>query len=123
MEKCPHCEKKQFNTSSKKCYNCGAEYRKDNSIIIVPHGYIKDSNDNIRTPNEYRIEDGRLHVSYHYILEDGKTTLRGDHQKLHSNQCDHPDRLDCNGGEGYSRCPHMKYNQDSRFWYCDNNIK
>lgn len=43
-----------------------------------------------------------------YLLEEGKTTLRGEYNKLNPN-CPFTERLDCNHGCGYERCVHMKF--------------
>ena len=119
---CPKCGRKQFNPSTRKCYACGAETRKDGSLIDVPKGYFKDENDNIRSPNHYEIKDEKLFVSYHYVLEEGKTTLRGEHPKLASPpKCVHPERLSCNYGDGFDRCEFMKYFGEGfgGHWACD----
>lgn len=60
-----------------------------------------------------------------YKLEKGKTTLRGQYKKLSEEKCKFKDRLDCNSGDFYNRCRHMKYEiPDGMFtsgrWYCDN---
>jgi len=118
---CPSCGKKQFNTSTRKCYACGAEQRKDRTLISVPPGYHADENGNICSSRKYETKAGKLHVSYHYILEAGKTTLRGEHPKLASPpKCVHPERLSCNYGEGFERCEFMKY-MDGR-WLCEANV-
>jgi hypothetical protein len=89
------------------------------SKITVPKGYFKDKNGNLRTPEESTIEYGKLYIKYHFILEEDKTTLKGDYPKLKSDNCEHLDRLDCNYGEGYIRCSHMIYNKSLRTWYCN----
>ena len=114
---CSSCGKKQFNASSRKCYACRTEQRKDGTLVHVPEGYILDENGNLRSTNRYEVKDGRLHVEYHYLLEPGKTTLRGEHPKLAAYpKCTHPERLSCNYGEGFRRCEHMDYTGGT--WSC-----
>jgi hypothetical protein len=122
LEICPSCGKKQFNASSRKCYACRIEKRKDGTLVKVPEGYILDSNGNIRTPNNYEKKDGKLYVDYHYILEEGKTTLRGEYPKLaEPPKCVYPDRLSCNGEEGCNRCEFMKRTEGGYggTWVCE----
>ena len=110
LEKCPNCNKNQFNPLSKQCHACGYEETETGITVIVPQGYVADKYGNIRTSTKYTIEDGKLTVSYHYLLEKGKTTLRGEYSKFRSdNECEFPDRLACNYGEGYNRCKNMAF--------------
>lgn len=89
-----------------------------------PKGYFKDEHGNIRTPIRYELKDGKLLISYEYILEEGKTTLRGQYKNLADvPKCVHPDRLDCDSGEGHDRCEFMKYDNSqpiysSSRWQC-----
>jgi hypothetical protein len=107
---CPACNRKQFNPFSAKCLGCGAQRRKDGTLVQIPNGYSLDEYGNFRSINKYRVEDGHIYVSFDYLLEEGKTTLRGEYAKLadHS-QCVYPTRLSCNYGEGFERCEYMKY--------------
>ncbi len=117
LEVCLNCGKKQFNASSRKCYACKAEQRKDGTLVDVPAGYILDENGNIRSFTKYETEEGKLHVRYHYVLEPGKTTLRGEYPKLAAPPiCVHPERLSCNHGDGFGRCEYMLY--VSTQWAC-----
>jgi hypothetical protein len=78
---------------------------------------FKDSLGNMRTPITTKIENGQLHVSYYYVLEPGKTTLRGEYPKLaEPPKCSHPERLSCNNGEGFKRCEFMENINGS--WRC-----
>lgn len=110
MAACPSCAKKQFNPSTRKCYACGVEQRRDGSLVTPPPGYLLDGNGNLRTPTVVEVKDGRVHVSFHYLLEPGKTTLRGEFPKLAQPPCCiYPERLSCNYGEGFQRCAHMAH--------------
>lgn len=114
---CPRCGKKQFNPSSRKCYACKVEQRADGTLVDVPPGYVLDSWGNLRTPIIGDVKDGKLFVSFHFMLEPGKTTPRGEHPKLASDsKCAHPTRLSCNHGEGFQRCEFMAY--DGGRWTC-----
>jgi hypothetical protein len=116
-EVCPQCGRKQFNSSSKKCYACKAEKRKDGIFVNVPNGYVLDECGNIRSITKYEARDGKIFVSYHYILETEKTTLRGEYMKLASPpKCTHPERLSCNYGEGFERCEYMRHSGSN--WVC-----
>lgn len=118
LERCPHCDKKQFNPASRRCYGCGAEARRDGTMVSIPQGYQLDGNGNVRSVLKSEVKDGKLHLSYHYILEAGKITLRGEYPKLADlPQCLHPERLSCNYGDGFERCEFMKY-ADGR-WICE----
>ena len=76
-----------------------------------------DSEGNTRTRLKSELKDGKLYISYHYALEPGATTLRGEHPKLADPpQCVYPQRLSCNYGEGFERCEFMKYM--SGRWSC-----
>jgi hypothetical protein len=84
----------------------------------MPPGYFPDSCGNLRTPNKSEMKDGKLYISYHYILETGATTLRGEHPKLAKPpNCVHPERLSCNSGDGFTRCEFMKY--VNGHWLCE----
>jgi hypothetical protein len=44
-----------------------------------------------------------------YTLEEGKITLRSEYKKFRGDEgCAYPERLCCNSGVGFSRCPFMK---------------
>jgi len=84
----------------------------------VPEGYFRDANGNVRTPIHSQVKDGKLYISYHYVLEPGATTLRGEYPKLAAApQCVRPERLSCNYGDGFERCEFMKYVSGS--WVCE----
>jgi hypothetical protein len=118
LEKCPNCGRKQFNPSTRKCYGCGAEAGRDGTIVSVPRGYHLDENGNFRSAFKSEVRDGKLRISYHYILEEGKITLRGEYPKLaEPPKCLHPERLSCNYGDGFERCEFMKH-LDGR-WICE----
>lgn len=118
MEICPSCGKKQFNASTRKCHACGAEARRDGTLIRVPQGYHLDENGNIRSALESEVRDGKLCISYHDILEKGMVTLRGEYPKLaEPPKCVHPERLSCNYGDGFDRCEFMKYVNGR--WNCE----
>ncbi len=52
-------------------------------------------------------------MSYSYLLEEGATTLRGEHAKLAKPpRCVFPARLSCNYGDGFDRCEFMEYSGD-----------
>jgi hypothetical protein len=120
LELCRNCGKKQFNTSSRKCNVCKAALRKDGTLVNVPDGYFLDEYGNLRTVNQHGTENGKLYVRYHYILEPGKATLRGEFPKLATPpKCAHPERLSCNYGDGFSRCEYMHY-IDAK-WICKAN--
>jgi hypothetical protein len=56
------------------------------------------------------IKDGKLRIVKEFLLEEGKTTTRGQYPKLADDKkCKHPERLSCNYGEGFKRCEFMKY--------------
>jgi hypothetical protein len=75
----------------------------------VPVGYFRDACGNVRTTTKTEIVDGKIFVSYHFLLEPGATTLRGEHPKLaQPPHCIYPERLSCNHGEGFNRCEFMK---------------
>ena len=123
MERCPKCGRKSWNPNSSKCCECKVEKTKDGRFIVPPSGYFLDQNGNLRTPIATEFRDGRLSVTYAYLLEDGATTLRGDHRKLaDAPKCTYPTRLDCNGGEGYARCEFMEYSGNHNLygsnWEC-----
>jgi hypothetical protein len=114
---CRSCGKKQFNSSSMRCYGCGIQQRKDGTLVKVPNGYLLDPSGNLRSVNSYELKDGILRVTYQYILEDGKTTLRGEFPKMASPpQCKYPARLSCNFGDGFERCELMTY--EGGRWIC-----
>jgi hypothetical protein len=84
---------------------------------VIPDGYHTDPQGNVRSFDNTEIKDGKIYVSYNYILEPGKTTLRTEHSKLEREEdCLHKDRLSCNYGDGFSRCEHMKY--VNGYWKC-----
>jgi hypothetical protein len=88
--------------------------------IVIPNGYLEDICGNIMSYYDTEIKDGKIYVSYHYLLEPGKVTLRGEHMKLElEKNCIHQDRLSCNYGKGFSRCECMKY--VDRQWKCIKN--
>lgn len=70
---------------------------------------FEDEHGNVRTRTESEVKDGKLFISYYYVLEEGKTTLRGAYPKLASNSCVFPARLCCDHGDGFSRCEFMKH--------------
>ena len=83
----------------------------------VPEGYFVDGHGNLRTPVVSEAKEGKLIVSFHYLLEPGKTTPRGEHPKLAGEgKCVRPERFSCNFGEGFQRCAFMKY--DAGRWTC-----
>jgi len=87
-------------------------------MVNVPKSYHLDGNGNLRSALRSEVKDGKLHISYHYILEKGKITLRGEHPKLaEPPKCVHPERLSCNYGDGFERCESMKH-ADGR-WVCE----
>jgi len=117
MELCSRCGKKQFNPSSRKCYACRGEVRKDGAMVDVPVGYFLDTEGNLRTSQQYQVHDGKIFVSYHFLLEAGKTTLRGEFPKLaQPPKCPYAERLSCNHGEGFERCQYMKL--ETGRWVC-----
>ena len=86
-------------------------------MLRIPEGYIADSNGNIRTPIESKIEDGKIKISYHYLLEEDMITLRGTHPKLSPpTMCNCLNRLSCDYGEGFERCEFMNY--VNGVWVC-----
>ena len=118
-EICPQCGKKQFNSSSGRCYACGAERRPDGSFVRAPAGYFADPYGNLRTAERTELKDRKLCVSFHYLLEPGKTTLRGEHSKLADEpKCVHPERLSCDYGTGFDRCEFMKNTGGLGRWTC-----
>jgi hypothetical protein len=63
------------------------------------------------------MRNGKLYVSYHYLLEDGKSTLRGEYPKIaEPPKWVHPERLSYNYGDGFDRCEFMKHENGS--WIC-----
>lgn len=107
---CPSCGKKQFNPSTKRCYACNVQQRPDGSLLTVPAGYVLDPNGNLRTPIVGKAAEGKFFVSFHYLLEPGKTTPRGEYPKLaEPPKCVHPERASCNHGEGFLRCEFMDH--------------
>lgn len=117
MAACPSCAKKQFNPSTRRCYACKVEQRPDGTLVTPPSGYVVDSHGNLRTPVLGEIRDGKLFVSFHYLLEPGKSTPRGEFPKLaHPPRCVHPERLSCNFGEGFARCRFMTHVANG--WAC-----
>jgi hypothetical protein len=118
---CPSCGKKQFNDSTRKCYACKTQLRRDGTPVIVPDGYDLDEHENIRSANRCEMKNGKLFVRYHYLLEDGKTTLRGEYSKLaNPPKCVHPERLSCNYGLGFERCEFMHHAEG--YWVCESKI-
>ncbi len=86
-------------------------------MIDVPEGYVMDEYGNLRTPVIGEVVGEKLTVTFHYLLEAGKTTPRGAHAKLAGEpNCVHPRRLSCNFGEGFQRCEFMTH--DSGRWIC-----
>lgn len=84
----------------------------------LPSGYFKDAHGNTCSYKS-EIRDGKLIVTREYILEPGKTTPRGEYPKLASEpKCVHPERMNCNSGEGYNRCEFMKCRSVGN-WFCD----
>lgn len=82
----------------------------------LPSGYYKDNLGNVRSMTISEVKDGKLYISYNYILEQGATTLRGEHPKLSSKNCVFSDRLSCNYCDGIPRCEYMKYANGR--WVC-----
>jgi hypothetical protein len=118
LTNCPSCGKRHFNDSTRKCYACKTQLRRDGTPVIVSDGYDLDEYENIRSSKRYEKKNGKLYVSYDYILEEGATTLRGEHPKLASPpRCIHPERLSCNYGDGFERCEFMKHAEGR--WVCD----
>ena len=65
------------------------------------------------------IGEGFVIIEKKLILEKGKTTTKGEHPKLNSNdRCKFPERASCNYGEFFIRCPFMKYNNSYNCWSC-----
>ena len=86
-------------------------------MVVVPEGYYLDEFGNVRSSPSGEVKGGRLHISCHYILEEGKTTLRGRDAMLASPpQCVHSDRLSCDHGDGFHRCEYMQY--EAYHWVC-----
>jgi len=117
LDVCRNCGKKQFDLSARKCRACRIEQRKDGTLVTVPDGYLLDECGNVRSKQEIEIRDGKLIISYQYLLESGKITLRGEYPKLENPpKCLHPERLSCNYGDGFDRCELMKYSSGK--WVC-----
>jgi hypothetical protein len=84
----------------------------------VPSGYFRDGLGNICSHKHVEIKNGKVFISYHYLLEEGKTTLRGEYPKLaEPPKCVHPERLSCNYGDGFERCSLMKH--VAGHWVCE----
>jgi hypothetical protein len=114
LDVCPSCGLKQFNPSTRKCYVCRVEVRKDGTLFRVPDGYYADQNGNVCSQKKCEIRNGKLYVSYHYLLEDGKDTLRGEYPKIaEPPRCVHPERRSCNYGDSFERCDSMKHESGS----------
>lgn len=54
-------------------------------------------------------KDKEIIVKRTYILEDGRSTPRGEYPKLKETGCADPARMSCNYGDGFERCQYMKY--------------
>jgi hypothetical protein len=89
----------------------------------VPDGYFWDDCGNVRSFTKAEMKDGKILVSYNFLMEEGATTLRGKHPKLaQPPQCVHPHRLSCNHGEGFTRCEFMKCLSMGN-WICTAGVK
>jgi hypothetical protein len=69
---------------------------------------VKDEFGN-EVQHEWRKDGNKLIHTETFVLEEGKTTLRGKFPKFKDKGCPFPDRLDCNSGAGYRRCEFMKF--------------
>ena len=119
MEICKICGKKQYYVSTNRCNNC-KRYFKSNGVERreMPRGYYEDELGNVVSYEQISHSDGKISISRDYILEEGKTTLKGKFPKLADvPKCKYPSRLDCNHGTGYKRCEFMKY-IDQKDWKC-----
>jgi len=118
---CPKCSHKslRFRDAFKTyiCNYCKEEF--DNSLNPIEKGVLIDDLGN-KYKVEIKKEDDKTIVTKTYFLEKGKTTLRTEHKKLKENsECKYPNRLSCNHGYGFERCPFMKYNNSTNSWFCD----
>ena len=73
--------------------------------------------------NTYKIEikkdKDKIVIIKTYLLEEGKTTLKGEYLKLkHNSECKYPKRLSCNYGDGFERCEFMEYDNSINMWVC-----
>ncbi len=70
---------------------------------------IKDKNGNLYY-TKVSINGRNIEVTKVFALQEGKSTLKGDYDKLNEYpNCKHSSRLDCNYGFGYERCEFMEY--------------
>ncbi len=70
--------------------------------------------------NTLKVEGDRITRTDVFRLERGKTTLRGEHQKFKDTRdCNHPERLSCDNGLGFSRCEHMQYLKNGHYSYTE----
>lgn len=118
---CPKCKHKSLYFRSAfqtwRCSHCYKEFTKDKNQM---RGNIVDENGNEYKLNVERINDIIIQTKTFY-LQKGKSTLKGKHPKLKDTGCAFQDRLSCNYGLGFERCPFMKYLNNT--WICDYETK
>lgn len=118
MEQCPICKRKSLRWRvTDDTYICTRTNRLfDKDFKEVQKDTIGDTQGNRYTLSIEK-EDGIIRKTLTYYLEPGKTTLKGQYPKLHSNdKCAYPERNSCNHEVGSERCKYMEYL--TRGWEC-----
>ena len=131
LDHCPKCNHKSVRYRSIAdnyyCNHCNALFNKDFEEIkidgVKPLNLLTDGDGNYYSTKTEKKED-KIIFSKIYYLEKGKTTLKGSHNKLREDsKCKYPQRLDCNGGIGYTRCEYMEYGGGLGNWFCKYEVK
>ena len=112
--KCPDCNhslQKRSSLSGYWCNHCQILFnetlQKINIDITDISSLIRDGCGNFFFVTT-ETKEGRIIHTITYLLESGKTTLRGEYGKFRED-CPFPERLSCNHGVGFQRCHYMEF--------------
>lgn len=112
-EECPKCNRRSLRQRALdrtwKCYSCRAVFNPEKKFIAYDkeNKLIADENGNFFFVETEKTKNTIIQKKV-YLLEEGKSTLRGKYPKFRTD-CPFPDRLDCNNGVGYERCEYMQF--------------